>query len=300
MRKPTSRPLFALSLMLAATASFVAMQAGVKFARQAGFSTVEVMFMRTAPGLPLLWYLLRRNGHGLKPQAPKNLLVRSLFGSLAMVLNFASMQKLSLAQFSTLGLSQPVFVALASPLFLREPVRAATWLAMALSGAGAWLLLDPLAENRSVPLFPALFALGSALASAVAHIWVRIAAEQDPPERVVFHFSAWVSIGSLAMGLVEGRLTQLPVGVSRTYFVLLVLALSGFGTLGQVLMTRAYVHAEAAKVSIVGYASIALAMLVDLVFWDLSPSSGAVLGGALMVAGGVALVRNGVRIPKRA
>ncbi len=283
--------------MFLATASFVAMQGSVKFARLAGFSTAEVMFMRTAPGLPILWWSLRRRGLGLEPVAPKNLLVRSLFGSLAMATNFASMQKLSLAQFSTLGLSQPVFVALASPLFLHEPVRAGTWLAMALSGTGALIMLDPLAEDRAVPLWPALLAIGSALASAVAHIWVRIAAEQDPAERVVFHFSAWVSLVSLALGLLDGGFSALPAGVSVAYCAWLVLALAGFGTLGQVLMTRAYIHAEAANVSIVGYASIALAMLLDLWLWDVPASSSALLGGTLMLSAGVVLVRSSRRKP---
>lgn len=300
MQHSPPRPLLAISLMFAATASFVAMQVAVKLAREAGFGTAEVMFLRTAPGLPLLWYLLRRRGRGLRAAAPKNLLVRSLFGSLAMGFNFASMQRLSLAQFSTLGLSQPVFVALASPMFLREPVRGATWCAMALSFGGALLLLDPLSESREVPLWPALFALASALASAVAHIWVRIAAEQDPPERVVFHFSAWVSLSSLAVALGQGSLLALPEGLSGPQFFALLLALAGFGTLGQVLMTRAYVHAEAAKVSIVGYASIGLAMLADLALWDVSPSRGAVLGGALMLVAGFVLVRSGLpRLPKR-
>ena len=48
--------------MLLATASFAAMQAVVKSARHGGLDPSEVMFFRTAPGLPFLWWALARQG----------------------------------------------------------------------------------------------------------------------------------------------------------------------------------------------------------------------------------------------
>jgi drug/metabolite transporter (DMT)-like permease len=283
--------LHALTLMLAATASFVGMQTLVRVARLQGFQTAEVMFMRSALGLPVLWYMVRRRGGGLAAQAPRHVFARSFFGSLAMGLNFASMQSLSLAQFSTLNLSQPVFVALASPLLLHESVGVATWGALLLSFSGAWVMLDPSAEHSAVPLLPALLALGSALASAVAHIWVRISTEKDPPERVVFHFSAWVSAGALLAGLAGSGFRALPEATTAPVALSLLLGLSAFGTLGQLLLTRAYVHAAAAKVSMVSYTSIALGMVVDYAVWNLAPSSGSLLGGVLMLGAGFLLVR---------
>ncbi len=291
MRTTTNRPRLALGLMLLATLSFVAMQTTVKLGRGAGLDTSEVMFARTAPGLPVLWFLLHRRGHRLTPSSHGSLFARSFFGSLAMALNFASMQALSLSQFSTLSLSQPVFVALASPLFLRERVASTTWLAMALSFAGAWVLLDPTANTQQVPTLPALLAVGSALSSAVAHIWVRIAAEQDPPERVVFHFSAWVSLVSLVVGVASGHFRGLPPGLQLGQFGALMFALAAFGLLGQLLMTYAYMLAEAAKVSVVGYTAIGLGMLVDAFVFDVAPSPGFLTGAALMLAAGYLLIR---------
>jgi drug/metabolite transporter (DMT)-like permease len=276
--------------MFGATFAFVAMQAVVKVARVSGFDASEVMFYRTAPGLPLLWWILRRRGQGLKPAQPGNLLVRSLFGSVAMSTNFTSMRWLSLAQFSTLGLLQPVFVALASPLILHERVRARIWLAMAAAFAGALIMLLPALDQRTLPLFAALLGLASALASAFAHIWVRKATEADPVERVVFHFAAWVSLGSLLFGLWRGSFRGAPAGVSALEMGLLIAGMSTFGTLGQVLMTRAHVFGEAATVSLVGYSNIALSMAVDLALWHVFPAPSALLGALLMIVAGVVLV----------
>ena len=52
-RAGENRPLLAITLMFGATFAFVAMQAVVKVARLRGFAASEVMFYRTAPGLPL-------------------------------------------------------------------------------------------------------------------------------------------------------------------------------------------------------------------------------------------------------
>jgi drug/metabolite transporter (DMT)-like permease len=277
--------------MLLACAAFTAMQAVVKLGRESGFSAAEVMFLRTAPGLPLLWIILRRRGQGLRPDSPRSLVVRSLFGSVAMGTNFTAMRSLTLAQFSILGLSQPVFVALAAPLLLNERARAHTWLAMLLSFSGALVLLDPGSAVQRAPLVPAALGLCSALASAFAHIWVRKATETDPPERVVFYFAACVSVGSLATALASGELLAASQSMSGERFAALVLALSGFGTLGQVLMTRAYLHGEAAIVSIVGYAGVAMSMLLDLAIWQVAPAANALLGALLMLGAGVLLYR---------
>jgi drug/metabolite transporter (DMT)-like permease len=286
-----SRPLFAIALMLGATLAFVGMQAVVKIARQGGMDPTEVMFFRTAPGLPVLWWILRRRGHGLSPDQPRNLFVRSLLGSLAMSTNFTSMRWLTLAQFSTLSLMQPVFVALAAPTLLRERVRPLTWAALGLACAGSLTMLVPALDARALPLFAALLALTSALASAFAHIWVRKATETDPAERVVFHFAAWVSVGALAVGLLRGSFRGVPDAMSGAELSLVVVGMSSLGTLGQVLMTRAHVFGEAASVSLVGYSNVALSMLLDLALFQVVPLPSALAGAALMIVAGVVLVR---------
>lgn len=277
-------------LMFGASASFVIMQAVVKHAREVGLDTTETMFFRTAPGLPLLWWALKQRGQGLLPESPKDVAVRSVLGSLAMSTNFTAMRWLSLAQFSTLGLSQPVFVALAAPVILGERLNRHAFVAMSLAVAGALVLVLPSFESHSLTLIPALLAIASALFSAFAHIWVRKATEQDPPERVVFHFAALVAVGSLLIGLARGRFSTLPVGHELPELSWIVLGMAGFGTLGQVLMTRAHVHGDAPTVAMVGYSGIALSMLADVILFDQWPAASAYAGASLMILAGVVLV----------
>jgi drug/metabolite transporter (DMT)-like permease len=277
--------------MLGATASFVAMQAIVKQARESGMDTLEVMFFRTAPGLPVMYFMLRRGGHGLRPEDASDVFVRSLLGALAMGTNFAAMRWLSLAQFSTLNLTQPVMVALASPLVLGERVRRHIWGAMPLAVAGAFVLIAPGLRSHDFPVVPALLALASATFACFAQIWVRRATQTDPPDRVVFHFAAFVAALAFVVGLAQGRFQFPRPGVSIFGLLLQVTGMAGFGTLGQALMTRAYYHGEAAPVSMVAYAGIALSLVADLVIWRVWPAPSALLGALFMVLGGLVLVR---------
>ncbi len=288
--------MLAIVLMFGASAAFVVMQAVVKHAREAGLDTTETMFFRTAPGLPLLWWSLRQRGQGLLPTRPKDVFVRSVLGSLAMSTNFTAMRWLSLAQFSTLGLSQPVFVALAAPLLLGERLNRHAWVAMAFAISGALVLIAPGLETHTLALVPALLAVASALFSAFAHIWVRKATEQDPPDRVVFHFAALVAVVSLVVGVSRGYFSALPAGLSAGGLAWIVLGMASFGTLGQVLMTRAHVHGDAPTVAMVGYAAIGLSMLADVILFDAWPAHSAYAGACLMVCAGAILV-NGARKP---
>jgi drug/metabolite transporter (DMT)-like permease len=282
--------------MLGASAAFVAMQVTVKLARERGMDTSEVMFLRTAPGLPLLWWSLRKRGEGIVPREPVDVVTRSLLGTCAMATNFAAMSVLTLAQFSTLGLTNPVFVAFTSPWVLGERPRAHRWIALPLAAAGALVFLVPGLESRRIPATPALLGLSSAMFSAFAQMWVRKATANDPPERVVFHFAAFASVLSLGIGAARGHFRHLPPEMSIAAFALLTSGMAGFGTLGQVLMTRAYSHGEATTVAMVGYSGIALSMLADLLLWRVWPAPTALAGAVLMLAAGIVLVRGERRL----
>jgi drug/metabolite transporter (DMT)-like permease len=276
--------------MLAATASFVAMQAVVKIARLGGMDTTEVMFFRTAPGLPVLWLALRRSGHGLAPEDWTDVLVRAVLGTLAMGTNYASLRWLTLAQFSTLSLAQPIFVALAAPLVLGEPTRRPVFAALPIALGGALTLILPSLGTRAMPAVAVALAIASALFSAFAQMWVRKATVNDPPDRVVFHFAAVVSLLSLAVGTVEGRFRAVAAPSPATA-ALEIVGMAAFGTLGQALLTRAYSLGEAAPVSMVAYAGVALSMGTDVVVWGAAPTASSALGAALMVVAGYVLFR---------
>jgi len=278
--------------MVAATAAFVGMSVCVKVLREAGASTAEVIFFRTAPGLAWLWVELRvRRQLELRPHRRDLVYLRSLFGVAAMATSFFAVQALSLVQHNVLSLLQPVFVALLAPLLLRERLHAVLLLALLLAGGGALLVLAPGPELGAVPLVPAAIGVASALLSALAHMMIRRTAATEHPEVVVFHFAAHATLFGLLWSLGAGELGRLFALVSPA--TLLPLAgLAVLGVLGQLAMTRAYGHAPAVLVSIVAYVGIPMSLVADLLLWDARAGLTSALGAALMVGAGLLLTRS--------
>lgn len=278
--------------MVVATAAFVGMSVCVKVLRQAGLSTAEVIFFRTAPGLLWLWFELRvRRRLELRPRRRDLVYLRSLFGVAAMATSFFAVQALSLIQHNVLSLLQPVFVALLAPLLLRERLHALVLLALVLAAGGALLVIAPDAEFTAVPLVPALLGVASALLSALAHMMIRRTAASEHPEVVVFHFAMHSTLFGLLWSVGAGEFGRLFALVSSATLLPL-LGVAVLGLFGQLAMTRAYGHAPAVLVSIVAYVGIPMSLLADLLVWDAHAGLSAALGAVLMVAAGLLLTRS--------
>lgn len=299
-----------LLLMLGAVTCFTAMVVCVKLLREGGMSTTEVMFWRMAPGLPWVLVELRRKRAPLAPRRPGPTALRALFGGTAMATYFWAVQNLSLLQNTVLQLAQPVFVAALSPLLLSERLQRASVAALALALGGAcFAIVPPEAFSGSLtwalglaamPLVPGLVRLLSALFSALAHMMIRTAttpgrrrAQPEAPETVVLHFTMAVSSVTLALGLARGEFNALPTHLQLPETVGLVAGMATLGVAGQLMLSRAYAHAQAPAVAVVGYAAIPLSLIADLVVWSAPLQPAHAVAALLMVGAGILLVRSG-------
>ena len=299
-----------LLLMLGAVTCFTAMVVCVKLLREGGMSTTEVMFWRMAPGLPWVLGELRRKRAPLRPRRPGPTALRALFGGTAMATYFWAVQNLSLLQNTVLQLVQPVFVAALSPLLLSERLQRASLAALLLALAGAGLAIAPpdawsgsltwAVGVAAMPLVPGLVRLISALFSALAHMMIRTAttpgrrrAHPEAPETVVLHFTLAVSSVTLALGLTQGEFTALPTRLELPETVGLVAGMAALGVAGQLMLSRAYAHAQAPAVAVVGYAAIPLSLVADLVVWSAPLQPAHAVAAMSMVGAGILLVRSG-------
>jgi drug/metabolite transporter (DMT)-like permease len=194
-------------------------------------------------------------------------------------------------QFTTLYLLQPVLVAVLAPLLLREPTRRATYLALGLGILGSLAILRPdtPAGAHGVPVEAALAAFGAALCSALAGLSIRHATRRDPPDLIVFHFAASVSLVALAWGAPRGEILTLPDGVALAPALLGIVGVALTGLVGQMLLSRAYGHAPAAVVAVIGYAAIPFGLVADQMVWGTLPSVVELAGCALVTSAGLML-----------
>lgn len=275
--------------MLGAAAALVAMNSCAKLLREDGFSTAEIIFYRTAPGLVWLWAEARRGQRSLRPVRGDLVALRSAFGVAAMAATFFAVRALTLVQHQTLLLLQPVFVALFAPWVLRERTHRHVLLALVLAATGALLVLAPGGDLSTLPLLPALVGLAAAVFSAMAHVTIRKTSETEAPELVVFHFALLAALVGLAWGAAHGEF-QLVRLLTRTNLALVV-GTAAFGTLGQLWMTRAYGLAPASRVAIVAYAAIPLSLGVDILLWDALAPASSLAGAALLITAGYLIAR---------
>lgn len=274
-------------LMLLASASFATMAAMIK-AIGPDLPLSQLVFLRCVLAVPVLLGILIAQGRPLIVQARKLLIWRTVLGILAVHCFFYALTRMELASCIFIGRAQPLILALLAPVLINEKAPRSVWLAIMTGLLGVALILNPAAQWSLV----ALVALGGATFSACVHLIIRRLNRTDHPQVIVFNFT-------ILTGLATG-LWSLPgfVPLSLPQWWLIV-GVALFASLGQILMTSAYRYDRAPAVAAASYSSVVLSVVYGYFFWGETPNPLAWLGGVLIIAGGVLLIksRRGVSEP---
>lgn len=268
-----------VTLMLLASAAFAAMSACVK-ALGPGFPFAEAVLVRALLSLPVLVLLARTWGVPLRVRRPLLMLARSLLGFAGMLCYFFALQRGPLAIVTLLNRLQPLFVAALAPSVLGERTTRGTALVLLASLAGALLVMRPGSAHFD---FPALVAALGAVVSALAHLAVRRLSATDDPLLIVIAFTAVDVLGGASLSVAHF------VRPTPHQWWLLVGTAAAAG-LGQLLLTHAYRRDEASRVAAASYSSVVWALVIGYLLWQELPDRLALLGGAVIVGAGLALV----------
>ncbi|WNV06308.1 DMT family transporter [Candidatus Methylospira mobilis] len=250
-----------------------------------GLPVTAISFIRILINLAVLAVpaMLVRQAGALWGDRRPSLWLRGLFGGTAMVLSFAVIQLLGLAESAFLGASSGVIIVALGPWLLRQPNSPLTWFAVIGAFCGIGLIFAPFDLNEeSTP--GRLIAMSASLLSAMAYLMVARAGTSNTPETVIFYFcivSAMLHLGWFGYA-----------GLSwpQTGSVWALAILGGFAaSVAQSLMTRAYQTAPAALVSAVGYTTPVMNLLWGLALFNQIPGPNALAGCTLILLCGVAL-----------
>ncbi|KAF0675919.1 DMT family transporter [Profundibacterium mesophilum] len=284
-------PLRAIGLKLVSVALFVAMSALIKASSDA-VPPGEAVFFRSLFAIPVIlaWLLWRGDlSHGLRTRDPVGHLMRGLVGSMAMGASFAGLALLPFAEVKAIGYASPLLVVIFAAMFLGEQVRLFRLAAVGLGLAGVVVILSPrltaLGEDgldRSQQL-GALLVLAAATCAALAQVFVRRLVARESTAAIVFWFSVSATVLSL-LTLPLGWRMPGPVAAGM-------LVIAGLlGGLGQIFLTSAYRHADAAVVAPFDYASIFFAIAIGYWAFDEIPGSRVIGGALLVIAAGVLII----------
>ena len=201
--------------------------------------------------------------------------------------------RLSVADLSLLGRIQPVLIAIAAPLVLRERLDPRVWLLLAAGVVGTMVLLGP---QLAIGNVHGLWAMGAVASSTVAHLSLRVLGRTDRAAAIVLWFQVGGTILALmGVALMNGGLPRLPSPALLPWLAGVGIA----GTAGQVLMTRAYALDRADVVSAASHTSPVWAVFADVLLFGLLPTVPTVVGGVILVGAALALLLLPRRAPSR-
>ncbi len=271
-------------LMILASASFATMSALIK-AVGPGVSSMELVFLRCALSVPLLFFFMRVQKKPLIVSAKKTIIYRTIFGLGAMIGFFYALVHMPLAECIFIGRSQPLILCLVAPLVLGEKTPRSAWFALACGLVGVALIMKPAMEWPVA----SWVALGAATASALAHLLVRRLNATDDPLVIVFDFTFLAALVTSIYVVPDYE----PLARSQWIYVAGIVI---FSCIGQILMTTAYKKDRASVVASASYTSVILSIIYGYFFWGEIPPPVAWLGGVLIIFGGLMLLRARINV----
>ena len=273
-----------ITAMLVAVGFFAVMDALLKVL-STRYPALQIAALRGWVALPLiaLWIQLRGTWHTVwRVRWPLHLL-RGVLAIGMLTLFTIGLKQLPIATAYTLFFVAPILITLLSAPVLGERVPRAHWWAVAGGMAGVLVALRPGVDG--IVSWAGLAVLGAAVCYAVAAVAARLSSRTDSSESLMLWIMVMVALGGTALAAPGWVPVQ-----SGDVWLLAALAFAGFG--GQLFITEAFRHGQASAVAPFEYTALAWGVGVDWLVWSALPDGTTLLGGAIIVASGLYVLRH--------
>ncbi|NIK73639.1 drug/metabolite transporter (DMT)-like permease [Thermonema lapsum] len=262
--------------MFAASFLFALMNLCVK--RLPHIPAIEIVFFRSVVTLLMSVWALRRASVPILGNNRKVLVLRGLFGAIALLLFFMLLQRIPLASAAVLHFIAPIFTALMAAVVLKERLLPLQFAFMLLSFAGILVMKS---FDWRIGWLDVSMGVLSAFCAGCAYNCIRYLKGSEHPVVIVLYFPL-VTVPLTIVWLFFDWV--MPQG----YDWLWLLAIGVLTQWAQVLMTKAYQAESAAKVAAASYIGIVYALGLGYVFFH-ETFTWQTLAGMLLVLAGVIL-----------
>ncbi len=207
-----------------------------------------------------------------------------LLGSTALF--FLSVKFITLAEATTVGFIEPLFVTAMSFFLLHEFVGRRRWIAVCVGLCGALIVVSPGLRGgagtglQSLANPWLLLPLVTASFNATYNLMTRVVAAHDQPVTTLAYSGV---IGMIATSLALPWIWQ-PLGW-QDWFFLLILGLSG--AFSHFMLIKAYSYASGAVLAPFSYVMLIWTVLIDLIWFSNWPRPTTWIGSAIIVATGI-------------
>jgi drug/metabolite transporter (DMT)-like permease len=286
---PQRSAFYAPTLMAISAVLFALMALTLRLAT-AHVSAFEAGFFRSLFGLIFALPLLIRPGLALLRTAHFNLyLLRSVFGTLAMLGSFWAVAHLPLATAVSISYSTPLFVTIGAVFLLGEIVRARRWSAIAIGFIGVIIIMRPGAQSFS---FDMLVALAAAAIAAGSYISIKFLSRTEPADAVVIYMSMIMTPLSLIPALF---FWTWPDAVGWFWVVLTGL----LATLGQIFMTRAYQAGDVSALIPINFIQLPIVAVGAFFAFGQALDAGTAIGAGIIIAANIYIARREAMLARR-
>ncbi|MEP0236290.1 DMT family transporter [Roseibium sp.] len=270
-------PLIAAGLMVAAGASFAAVNVAIQTATmKLGMPSSSVVFWQYAAALACaLPWLVRRGLSGLATRQPGLHLLRVVLAVAGVQLWGAGLASVPIWQAIALVMTSPFFVVIGAWLLLGERIGFARWAATLLGFAGAMIILEPWSDRFQLA---ALLPLAAAAFWAGASLLTKKLTAFEPADTVTIYLLLLLTPVNFGLALAEGFVMPQGIGI-------LAIAAAGVLTVtANYCLTLAYSRSDAAFIQPFDHLKLPLNVFFGWLAFQYAPS-GPFWLGALTIVG---------------
>lgn len=267
------RPARAIFWIIVTGILFVAVTATVKHGAQ-GLPAAESAFLRYLLGIVFLIPMLKplRNAK-LTGRQKKLFWIRGFAHSLAIILWFHAMTRITIAEVTAMNYMTPIYITIGAALFLGERLASLRIIAIAAGFVGALIILRPGFRELSDGHFAMI---GAAMFFAVSYLTAKRMADEVPAAVVVAMLSITVTVCLFPFA---AAVWQTPT-LSQVFWMFVV---ATFATAGHFTMTLAFAEAPVSITQPFVFLQLVWSVLTGAIFFAEPADGWVVLGGAVIV-----------------
>ena len=198
----------------------------------------------------------------------KILVLRSIFGTLGILLNYYAIDRLVLSDANMLNKLSPFFVIIFSAIFLKEKIKSNQAIAVAIAFIGALFIIKP---SFDFEMIPSMAGIMGAIFAASAYTCLRVLGGKEKFYTVVFFFSLFSIVTILPITILVYKEMSL---VQLGYLILAGI----FASIGQFGVTLAYKYAPAKEISIFDYSNIIFSAIISIIIFNTIPDAYSFIG----------------------
>ncbi len=250
---------------------------------------LEIVFFRNALGVLIILSLLKHTPSKIDTKNLPLLILRGVFGFLAMFLFFYTITTIPLSDAITLNKTSPIFVALLAFLVLKESLNLYKIIALLLGFLGVVFITNP--SGVSFDFSYILGVIGGFFAAAAYTTIGKIKHIFDS-RVIVLSFMGMGTLFPLFMFLLAPYLPSNPlikefILPTKIGDILLIAFMAVTATLSQWFLTKAYSSPNLSLVATISYSIIPFSVVFGFILGDELPSSIKIVGIVLIIVAGI-------------